>query len=67
MKEILTGTNFVCHKNKSLQCAGFMILKGDEGAFATIAKRLFDIDVTLNGKDLIFDSKEDCIKHHKND
>lgn len=63
MKEILSSRSFVCHKKKALQCAGHMILKGEENEFYQMAK-LMGIDLGLSGRESIFDSKEECIAHH---
>lgn len=74
MTQILGANSFVCHKtisedktkdNKQKQCAGFMLIKQDESEFFRLAKTM-DIDLNLTGKELIFESKEECIKHHKN-
>lgn len=69
MTSILQSHSFVCHKttNKTdsdrRQCAGHMIIKGDENKFVYLAKRL-RIPLDLRGKDLIFESEQECIKHH---
>ena len=65
MAELLEANSFVCHKNKSLQCAGHMLVKGDENQFVSLAKRL-DMPLNLSGRELVFDSKEECIEHHRN-
>lgn len=65
MIEILNQHSFVCHKNKKLQCAGFMIIKGDESSFVSLAKTL-NVETKLTGHELIFENKNDCINHHKN-
>lgn len=75
MTEILESDTFVCHKttgkdiedseNKHRkQCAGFMLIQGERSQAVRIAKVL-KIDLELKGKELIFESKKDCIKHHK--
>lgn len=64
MTEILKAKSFVCHKNTDLQCAGFMLIKGDESEFVTTAK-MFGIDLNLKGKEKVFNSKQDCINYHK--
>lgn len=61
--EIVNASSFVCHKKTDLQCAGFMILKGQESDFVQLAGRL-KLDTGLRGKELVFETKEDCIKHH---
>jgi len=63
MREILSYTSFVCHKKTTLQCAGHMLIKGDENAFVQIAERL-GVDPNLSGSDLVFETEEDCINHH---
>jgi len=64
MAEILESRGFVCHKNTSLQCAGHMIIKGDENDFVQLANRM-GISILLRGKDLIFDNEQELINHHK--
>ena len=61
--EIVNASSFVCHKKTDLQCAGFMHLKWQESDFVQLASRL-KLDTGLRGKELIFENKEDCIKHH---
>ena len=63
--EILESDSFVCHKNKSLQCAGHLIICEGSNIYHRVAHDL-QIDLELKGKHLIFDSKEDCIAHHSN-
>ncbi|MFO0090001.1 MAG: DUF6283 family protein [bacterium] len=69
MTEILESDSFVCHKTtqgtlkQRKQCAGFMIIKGDESEAVRLSKVL-RIDLGLKNKDLIFENKQDCIKHH---
>ena len=63
MGEILDQSSFVCHKNHSLQCAGHMIIKGDENEFVTLAKNL-NLDTGVSGDELIFETEEECIEHH---
>jgi len=63
--EILNQSSFVCHKKTDLQCAGFMLIKGKESEFVVLAERL-GLDAKLTGKELVFETKEDCIKHHSN-
>lgn len=50
--------------NNRKQCAGFMLLKGEESTFVRLAKVL-QIDTGLTGRELVFDNKQDCINHHK--
>lgn len=64
MKEILSQKSFTCHKtNKRLQCAGHMIIKGEENDFVRQAN-IMNIPAPLKGKDLVFDTEQECIKHH---
>ena len=69
MTEILESDSFVCHKTtkgtlkERKQCAGFMIIQKDRSQAVRIAKVL-KIDLKLKGQDLIFENKQDCIKHH---
>lgn len=63
MTEILNSDSFVCHKNTSKQCAGHMLIKGDENSFVAFAK-LIAVDLGVRGRELVFDSKQDCIDHH---
>lgn len=65
MEEILEQKSFTCHKTqKSLQCAGHMIIKGEENEFVRMANEL-GIGLQMKGHELIFTTKADCIKHHK--
>lgn len=61
--EILEQDSFVCHKDTGLQCAGFMLIKGNESTYLRFAQAIKH-DLNLKGKDLVFDSKKDCIEHH---
>lgn len=63
MTEILDQQSFVCHKKNHLQCAGHMLMKGESNSFVRLAGRL-NIKLDLSGKDLVFDSNEECIDHH---
>ncbi|NQZ53272.1 MAG: hypothetical protein HRT93_03350 [Piscirickettsiaceae bacterium] len=63
MTEILESDAFVCHKETSLQCAGHMLIKGEENMFVRTANRL-RIPLKLSGEELVFDSQQDCIDHH---
>jgi len=76
IKEILQADSFVCHKTTDirktknsgkiapLQCAGHMIIKGDNNEFVRLAKRL-GIETGLTGQELIFTSEQECINYHK--
>jgi hypothetical protein len=61
--EILDSKSFVCHKNTKLQCAGHMLIKEERNRFVSLAKT-FGIDLTLNGKELVFEDEQKCINHH---
>jgi len=63
MEEIIEQHTFVCHKKTDLQCAGHMLVD-DKNEFVALAHRLH-IKLKLSGKELVFDSKEACIKHHE--
>lgn len=68
IKEILDAGSFTCHKtNRNMQCAGHMLLKEDNNEFVRLANKL-GAKLTyqnLSGRELIFDTEKDCIKHHK--
>lgn len=66
MTELLKKDSFVCHKNTSLQCAGHMIIKQDNNAFVSLAKRC-GADLEMKGQELVFDTEQQCIDHHTND
>ena len=63
MQFILEKGSFVCHKNTKKQCAGHMIINGNDNQFVRLAQR-FGMPVELSGQDLIFNNKPDCIEHH---
>lgn len=64
MEEILSSRSFTCHKtDKGKQCAGHMLLKGQENEFVETAARC-GISLGLTGRDTVFDTKEECIEHH---
>jgi len=63
MREILNQDSFVCHKKTDFQCAGHMIIKGNENSFVNLAKRLH-IKLDLKGNELVFNNVNDCIDHH---
>ncbi len=65
MTQILRAESFVCHKKTDLQCAGHMLIKSQDNSFVRLSKQL-GIKLKLLGKELVFDSKESCIKHHTN-
>lgn len=64
MKEILNEESFTCHKtDKGMQCAGHMLLKEEQNIFVKLAS---DLRITLNltGRHIVFETPEDCVKHH---
>ena len=61
--EILKQPSFVCHKNNELQCAGHMIIKGQDNNFVELASRM-NINLDLSGNELVFGSKTECIEQH---
>lgn len=69
MTEILDSNNFVCHETTKgrtrdrLQCSGHMILKGTENYYVRLANSL-EIDLDLQGVELIFETKKECIEWH---
>lgn len=63
MEDILNSGSFVCHKRTYLQCAGHMLINGVNNEFVRLAQRL-EIDLELSGRELIFDTREECIAHH---
>lgn len=64
MTEILESQSFVCHKKTDLQCAGHMLVNGQQNDFVRLAGRL-GIKLDLSGAELVFDSAEECIQHHR--
>lgn len=63
MSEILAADSFVCHKKTDMQCAGHMLINGQDNAFVRLADRL-RIPLDLTGDEEVFQRKEDCIEHH---
>ena len=63
MKKILAASSFVCHKKTHLQCAGHMLISGTDNSFVGLAQRM-NIDLQLEGHEVVFGKKEDCIAHH---
>lgn len=65
MKEILKQDSFTCHKtDKTQQCAGHMLVKGSYNRFVSLAKYM-SIQLKLSGSELLFDTEQECIKHHE--
>ena len=60
----ITASSFVCHKKTDLQCAGHMILNKSQNTYVALAKAI-GVDLGLKGQELIFENRQDCIKHHK--
>jgi len=61
--EILNVDSFVCHKKTDMQCAGHMLINGQENAFVQLAARL-RLNLNLSGIEQVFPSKMACIDHH---
>ena len=61
--EIINQGSFVCHKKQHLQCAGHMIINGENNKFVNLAN-VMNINTNLSGKNLVFSSKTECINHH---
>ena len=66
--EILNMASFVCHKTVEegktrLQCAGHMLIKGEQNEFVQLANRL-NMPLRLSGGNLVFATEKDCISHH---
>lgn len=64
MEEILNQDSFVCHKKTHLQCAGHMLINGNDNGFVRLANQL-SIALDLSGQELVFDTREGCVSHHK--
>ncbi|EBC6378462.1 hypothetical protein C3570_22870 [Salmonella enterica] len=64
MQEILGADSFVCHKKTDKQCAGHMLIKGNDNLFVLVAGRM-GIPLELSGRELVFDNEQDCIEHHR--
>lgn len=70
MAGILKEDSFVCHKTAQgkkkdrLQCAGHMLLMQYDNQFFRLAKRL-NMPLELAGEELVFETPEACIEHHK--
>ncbi len=63
MGSILQERSFVCHKKTHLQCAGHMLIRGEQNDFVQMANRL-KIPLELSGRELVFDTESECIAHH---
>lgn len=69
-KEISECDSFVCHKTTGVgkekkQCAGFMLVRGHNSTFLRLATSLGH-DLQLTGRELVFQTEKDFIKHHTN-
>ncbi|MBS0044193.1 hypothetical protein KFE26_18070 [Shewanella sp. M16] len=64
MSEILAQDSFVCHKKQHLECAGHMLINGNDNGFVRLANRL-GIELELSGKEMVFETLEDCVSHHE--
>lgn len=65
MEEITRSGSFVCHRDTTKQCAGHMLLL-KEGNFFYGTAKASGIDLKLEGSELVFETIEECIKHHIN-
>jgi len=63
MTEILESDSFVCHKKTDKQCAGHMLMKGEDNGFVRLAYK-FKMPLILSGNELVFESNDECIGHH---
>ncbi len=63
MTGILQDDSFICHKTDDRQCAGHMLLKGDKSQYVQVMRRLYGTPDPA-GKELIFDTEQECIEHH---
>ena len=69
MEEILSSDTFVCHETthgktcERLQCAGHMLICGNENRFVQLASNL-NIPLQLSGTELVFETKQECIEWH---
>jgi len=69
MTDITNSSSFCCHKTTdttNLQCAGHMLLMEHNNGFVNLAERM-NIPLQLSGREKVFDTVEDCIKHHSED
>lgn len=73
VKDIVETDSFVCHEtidNDRKQCAGHMLLMGNNNVFIRLlrAMQMTDtIDNLMQHRHLIFDSIQDFAEHHSND
>lgn len=63
MSQILSTDSFTCHKDRDKQCAGHMLVLGNDSAYVRLASAM-KISLGLKGKDEVFKTKEECIEHH---
>lgn len=64
MAEIINYPLFTCHKNNNLQCAGHMLINNEDNVFVRTANAM-QMPIALSGQELIFETKEACIEHHR--
>lgn len=67
-KEIFETQTFTCHKTfdpNRKQCAGHMMAV-PHNAFVELADE-FEIELNLKGRELLFDTKQEFVNHHKNE
>lgn len=69
MAQIIASSTHTCHKTQDvpgrppLQCAGHMLLKGEQNLFVQFAQRL-GFSLALTGRELVFKTPEDALIHH---
>ena len=65
-EEICKAESFSCHKDNSLQCAGHLLLMRENNLFYRFIL-FFGIEPGFKGADIVFDTHEEMIKHHKDE
>lgn len=60
MNELVNASSFVCHKKTDKQCAGHMLINGQQNDFVRLVGRL-GLELELSGKELVFDTKVNTI------
>ena len=63
MTDILKSPGFTCHKKSDKQCAGHMLIKGQDNEFVALASRM-GLDTQLKGRESVFETIPECIDHH---
>lgn len=62
MVEIMSAPSFTCHKKRKMQCAGHMLVS-PANQYVVVAE-LMAVDLELTGRELVFDTPQQCIDHH---